>query len=445
MELSESLDAWIGQQYRRSSELMLRGVSPVHLVKQRPGFGQSVRAVNGAIVASPVLADWDPDPDYFFHWYRDSAIVVDALRLLHVAGDLGDEARIHLGDFVRFSLALNQLDGRSLVPGAARREKVAPDFHRFLRDDEELAKIHGDAVVADTRANPDGTLDISKWTRPQFDGAPLRALALLRWLRVAGLEEDLRADMGRLVRADLEFTRRHWNEPSFDIWEEERGRHYYTLRVSAAALSKGADWLDVIGHSGSSKACREQGLAALDLLDDYWWQEAGHYRSRVLPSGARSAKELDIAVILAAIHAEPDQGPHSVIDPRIQSTLAALETLFGSLYAINRGRAEGPAMGRYEGDVYHSGGAYYFSTLAAAECCYRAAAAGASGARTWFERGDAYLATVRAFTPADGALSEQFDQNTGDQTSAKHLTWSYAACISCIAARRHADRHVRAT
>ena len=33
-------------------------------------------------------------------------------------------------------------------------------------------------------------------------------------------------------------------------------------------------------------------------------------------------------------------------------------------------------------------------------------------------------------------LSEQFDQRTGEQTSAKHLAWSYAAFISCVTARR---------
>ena len=96
-------------------------------------------------------------------------------------------------------------------------------------------------------------------------------------------------------------------------------------------------------------------------------------------------------------------------------------------------------MGRYAGDVYYSGGAYYFSTLGAAEFCFRAAALArrADGdARHWFERGDAYLATVRAYTPASGDLSEQFDQRSGAQTSAKHLAWSYAAFISCVSARR---------
>jgi glucoamylase len=96
-------------------------------------------------------------------------------------------------------------------------------------------------------------------------------------------------------------------------------------------------------------------------------------------------------------------------------------------------------MGRYAGDVYYSGGAYYFSTLGAAELCFLAAAAQPRGSEArahWAAHGDEFLETVRAFTPPSGDLAEQFDQRTGEQTSAKHLAWSYAALISCVAARR---------
>jgi glucoamylase len=148
-----------------------------------------------------------------------------------------------------------------------------------------------------------------------------------------------------------------------------------------------------------------------------------------------------------------------------------LEDLFAEDYAINRGRAGAPALGRYRGDVYYSGGAYYFSTLAAAELQYRMAGAVAAGHRMpvtatnrgflerivgtipsvqgseWTTRlhaalcarGDAYLETARRFTPADGMLAEQIDQNTGAPNSARHLAWSYAAFISAVAARRAAS------
>lgn len=45
------------------------------------------------------------------------------------------------------------------------------------------------------------------------------------------------------------------------------------------------------------------------------------------------------------------------------------------------------------------------------------------------------MATVRAYAPASGELSEQFDQATGAQTSAKSLAWSHAAFITAYASR----------
>jgi glucoamylase len=129
-------------------------------------------------------------------------------------------------------------------------------------------------------------------------------------------------------------------------------------------------------------------------------------------------------------------------------------------------------MGRYAHDRYYSGGAWYLATLAAAEFYFRLAQALGSGAgmavvpanarfrqrlgatepvadgaelaRLALERGDAIMRTVQAFTPESGELSEQFDQTTGAQTSAKHLSWSYAAFITTAARRAQASRSIRA-
>lgn len=435
--MKRAFEQWLDQQYRRSAAAMLVAVSPVGLAKSRPGFGHTIHPVKGAIIASPVLADWNPEPDYFFHWFRDSAVVMDAIRLLFEAGDLGSEALTHFGDFVRFSLDLQSLDGRKVIATSAWRENVIADFIKFLRKDDELGAVHGDAIVAETRVNPDGTLDISSWTRPQHDGAPLRALSVLRWSRVHGFDAELRSLVSRLVRSDLAFTFAHWREPSYDIWEEESGQHYYTLCVSAAALREGADWLTAAGDAELARTYRAEAQVIHRSLDGFWLPDERHYRSRILASGLRSVKELDIAVILAAIHASGSGSTHTVRDPHMQATLQRLEALFDSLYPINRNRPAhaGPAMGRYKGDVYFSGGAYYFSTLGAAEFCFLAAAHSPQGA-DWLRRGDAFLETVRQYTPENGELSEQFDQRTGVQTSAKHLAWSYAAFISCLAARR---------
>ncbi|MDE3115016.1 MAG: hypothetical protein KGL26_05380, partial [Pseudomonadota bacterium] len=108
--LTEALDRWLEREYCYAATAMLRSVSRVDLVRTRPGFGQTVRPLAGAIVASPVPGAYDPDPDYFFHWFRDSAVVIDALRLLYGSGDVGSEALAHVADFVRFSASLQTLD-----------------------------------------------------------------------------------------------------------------------------------------------------------------------------------------------------------------------------------------------------------------------------------------------------------------------------------------------
>jgi glucoamylase len=399
------LESWIAQQQEHAIAGLLRSISsPV--VKRREGFGQVIRPARGSVVASPVPASYDPDPDYFFHWFRDSAVVMDALALVR---DAVPGSRRLFDDFVEFSLALQRLDGRQMPPDW--RAAAAPDFVRFLRSD--IARAHGDAISADTRVNPDGTLDISDWPRPQHDGPALRALALLRW-GPAG-------DAVTLLKQDLAFVLAHAREPCFDIWEEEIGLHYYTLSVCEAALLAGADWFASSERQLSADCQREAGNLKL-LRQDFWQQGEGFLRSRILAEG-RSAKELDISVILAANHAR------QACDQRLVATLDRLVDLFRNSYAINRERHLGPAMGRYAGDVYYSGGAYYFSTLGAAEFCYR------MNDRV---RGDAFLETVRRFTPEDGSMSEQFDQATGAQTSARDLAWSYAAFLSCIHARKAA-------
>ena len=173
-----ALDDWIDQEARFAAGAMLRAVSATDLVKERPGFGQRVAPRPGSVLASPVLASYDPDPDYFFHWFRDSAIVIDALRVAE-----GFEKRIaveRLREFVGFSRSLRELDGRELIRDGRFRDKIQPSFLQYVRPDAEIAAVEGDSVLAEARVNPDGTLDFTRWARPQNDGPALEVLALTR-------------------------------------------------------------------------------------------------------------------------------------------------------------------------------------------------------------------------------------------------------------------------
>ena len=185
----EALDRWIERQYRHSAAALMRSVSPLGIVKSRPGFAQTIRPLKGSIVASPVLGAYDPEPDYFFHWFRDAAVVVDALRVLFTDG--GDAQYLaHFADFVSFSRSLQNLDGRRLAE-LPWRDAVAADFKQFLRSEADLSSARGEALSGETRVNADGTLDISRWPRPQNDGPAMRAIALMRWQSAAHFGDEL--------------------------------------------------------------------------------------------------------------------------------------------------------------------------------------------------------------------------------------------------------------
>jgi glucoamylase len=295
------------------------------------------------------------------------------------------------------------------------------------------------------------------------------------------------ASMRALLERDLAFTCAVWREPCYDLWEENYGRHYYTRLVQHAALREGALWARELGEARRAQEWREAADAILHSLDDHFDAEAGVYLTPANedPGEPRHpfAMRLDIAVIFGVIHADRGDGPHSVLDPKILATMVALERLFSMEYPINWRRAPdcAPAMGRYANDKYFSGGAYYFSTLAAAQFYYRFAEAVGAGAAVatssenrallaeWLAqplaaltaatleeryrpllckalvaRGDMFMAMVRTHAPESGELAEQFSQIDGAPTSAKNLAWSYAAFITALARRREAIRHLGA-
>ncbi len=243
--------------------------------------------------------------------------------------------------------------------------------------------------------------------------------------------------------------------------------------MQAEALVRGAARLEEAGDAARARACRSAADELVPSLDSFWSARDGYYRSRTGVAGGVPEKALDISVILGVLHAGRKEGTHSVLDPKAQATLAALEELFDAEYPINRKRPpeRGPAMGRYANDAYYGGNPWYLATLAAAEFYFRLAIALKSGAEMLatsenerfrrrliaadgargnsdfaaaaLERGDTFMRTVQAYTPASGDLSEQFDRTTGAQTSAKHLAWSYAAFITAAASRRRAVQAIR--
>src|SRR5579864_4219412 len=291
------LDAWIAHQSADSIAALERAISATHLCRRRERFGQVITPAVGSVLASPMFADWDPQPDYFFHWIRDAALVMRTVaELMEGASHAAERARWqrHFDDFVRFSLKLTAPDEACLLALFRALDTCAEADQKFLRQKAELRAQTGDALLAEPRFNPDGTLDIFQWSRPQYDGPALRALACLRYLRAGGAPIN---ELVRLLRRDLDFTVAHAGEPFIGPWEEpeQHANHYYVELVQLSALVHGRAW----AAEDQTKTWHEAEQKLRGGLEQYW-SEHHQVLSAIRPAAAETADDLLDAVTLLA-------------------------------------------------------------------------------------------------------------------------------------------------
>lgn len=406
----------------------------------RLGANLSVGAP-GSIVAAPSRKD----PNYYFHWNRDSALVVDALvRLLPYLGDLNRRpVQQFIESYVRFSAHL-----------------------------QELPSAYG---LSDTRFTVEGGLDTSKWARPQQDGPALRALALLRYRSAAHapLSSDIPSLLRTVIERDLDEVARVYRQPCYDLWEFSYGFHFYTRVVQLGALEAGSRAWGAEAHplwADAAQELRRQLPAHWNAAQNIYTFSEGptvdEDRNLVRPPGGG----LDSSAVLAVNHGRVAGPRFSNRDERLWSTLDKLEAIFRVSFPLNQRYPRGPAIGRHEGDGYYGGNAFFFLIAGYAEHYFRLAefARGTPGtmevtalraptltevldrpvevgtvihlpdaplADAFARKGEAFLRTMLDQIPEDGMMAEQFDKVTGQPRSARDLTWSYASLLTAILQR----------
>ncbi|KAH7324456.1 putative glucoamylase GMY2 [Stachybotrys elegans] len=396
----------------------------------------------GVVVASPSRSD----PDYWYTWTRDAALTYKALVERFIAGDSSLQRKID--EYVSAQAQLQQLDNPS---GAARGAGLGEP--KFLVD---LTQFTG------------------SWGRPQRDGPPLRATALIlyaNWLIQNGQRDKAAQQVWPVISLDLAYTVRFWNSTGYDLWEEVNGSSFFTIAASHRALVEGAALAAELGQT--CDGCASNAPRVLCFAQSFW---VGSYiDSNINVNDGRTG--LDANSLLSSLHTfDPEANcTDATFQPcsaRALSNHKAVVDSFRAEYAINRGIPQGraPAIGRYNEDVYYNGNPWYLTTLAAAEQLYSAVyqwdrigsitvnqlslpffrdlvpsvstGTYASGSSTYNSLvnavrtyADDFIAKVQQYTPSNGALAEQYDRNTGAPLSARDLTWSYAAFLTAIERR----------
>ncbi|EOD52505.1 putative glucan -alpha- protein [Neofusicoccum parvum UCRNP2] len=402
-------------------------------------------AAAGIVVASPSKSN----PDYFYTWTRDAALVFKALVDQFIAGDFDLQDEIE--DYI---ISQAKLQGVSNPSG-------------------DLSSGTG---LGEPKFYVDLTQFTGAWGRPQRDGPALRATAMIayaKWLVDNGYTDTARDVVWPVIRNDLSYVTQYWNQTGFDLWEEVQGSSFFTIAVSHRALVEGSTLASQLGQSCSY--CDSQAPQILCFLQSFWNSNGNYVVSNINTNNGRTGK--DANSILTSIHtfdqaAGCDDSTFQPCSARALANHKAVTDSFRSIYAINSGIAQGSAVavGRYAEDSYYNGNPWYLCTLAAAEQLYDAlytwtregsitinsvslpffqdiyssAAVGtyASGTDTFTALlnavktyADGYIAKVQQYTPSSGALSEQYSRSDGTPLSAPDLTWSYAAFLTAVSAR----------
>lgn len=395
----------------------------------------------GFIVAAPSRHN----PDYYYHWVRDAALVMNGLQ-----------ETLSFEDF----------------------KTVAHDYIQLVAHHQNINKLTGQG---EPKFNADGTSFTGPWGRPQNDGPALRVITLAQYalkLIERGEIEYVREYLYNptlpalsVIKVDLEYTSHHHQEDDFDLWEEIRGTNFYSKMAQRKALLMGSELANKMGDSGAAAWYYTQAKKIDASLEGFWSHNRGHVLSTIYRTGGlEKPSRLDASTFLAVLHSGAENFSYGYQDHRILNTVTALVNKFKEIYPINNQHV-GVGIGRYAEDVYFGGQPWFLLTAGLSEFYYELAAKLKSSQKlnvtaknvsffndtlglnlslglnknratvnkvisTLKQLGDDNLERIRIHSGGTLQLDEQFDRNTGYMTGAPKLTWSYASYLTAVNARR---------
>ncbi|MEZ4741826.1 MAG: glycoside hydrolase family 15 protein [Bdellovibrionota bacterium] len=404
----------------------------------------------GIVVASPS----QQNPDYFFHWVRDSALVMNTLL------------DVYLSDG-------HQISETSLL--SAMYDYVdRVKFSQYQSGFEHLGE---------PKYYVSGYPFNGPWGRPQNDGPALRAITLIkfanflldkgeRWYVLENLYKPVLPALSP-IKMDLEFVAQNWQQQGFDYWEEVKGLHFSTAMVQRKALLKGAELALKLDDAYAARYYLEKVKDIEELLKKFWNPQKGYIESTIEQTSGVWKSQLDISVILGVLHGATNDGLYSINDLKVMETARRIEDVFANIFPINQAETgnEAPAIGRYPEDSYDGysvngeGNPWFIATFAMAEYYFAlekyasAASVDSKNYRLYCAlvslekcqvytndkpafirkikeglraKAEGFLARADFHSDSEGHMSEQMNRYHGFMQGARDLTWSYAAHVSAL-------------
>lgn len=396
---ANTLEQWLEKQAVFSKQIILNHISP------KDGS-------RGSVIASPSKFE----PDYYYHWVRDAALVTNVLIEEIIDQNLGSSH---------------------------------PYFKKILEYIEFSEKIQNASTLTDLgepKFYVNGEGYNLPWGRPQNDGPALRSLYLMRLANslnnqnkneLASRLYKPQLPANSLIKKDLEYIAHHWSETSFDLWEEVNAHHFYTLMVQRQVLLEGSEFALKMDDPYASYYYFHESKKIESFLSQFFDQKNKKIFTSLNYQFGLNYKDsnLDIAVILALLHV----GDNSFIkldNPYLLNTIKYLEIHFKNLYQINNKNLPGTLFGRYPEDQFFGGNPWVLCTLAIAEFYYKNSKNNSSD----FDKAENLMKRLQFHARQDMGLNEQIDRVSGYMKAADNLTWSHASFLTALKARNQAPK-----
>ncbi|MCB2184005.1 MAG: glycoside hydrolase family 15 protein [Desulfobulbaceae bacterium] len=216
--------------------------------------------------------------------------------------------------------------------------------------------------------------------------------------------------------------------PSWDLWEERRGVHGWTVGAVWAGLEAASKFAQAFGQVDLAKKYRNAAHEVKEATGKYLWDEKKGRFARTLTGQGRKNRQADMTLD-ASLMGLWYFGMFSPDHPKIVATMEAMRKRLWIKTNVG-------GLARYEDDPYHQitddikkvpGNPWFISTLWLAQW-YVALARNSTELQKAFN----IINWVCQRTLKSGVMAEQVHPFNNDPLSVSPLTWSHATFVQTV-------------
>ncbi|EKD71191.1 MAG: Glucoamylase GlaM [uncultured bacterium] len=429
---------------------------------QKNDNGRIIYSLPGAVIASPSRYGTGFSQDYQFHWTRDAALTMQEVVYLYIHADANEKKNLknYLMNYINFEAKAQQ----------------------------QISRV-GEKTLGQPKFNIDGSIWEGEWARPQNDGPALRAQTMIEIANVflqEGEEKYVLEKMLSIIITDLDYVAEEWKNTNYDLWEEVNDQdHFFTKMVQRKALIIGTTLLQKLGDNRRAHFYLSNATQLTTSMQTHWNVSRG-YLSETINQQFYKGGGLDSSILLGVLYGNLNDpsDPFAITNEQVMSSIFYLRNAFSGLYRINIINHHLPLIGRYASDIYDGnqfsyGNPWILITNALAEYYYECAKSFLiqkeinitsnnilffqqispdlvqkeevvrlsnnpekfhAIRQAFIQEGDHFLEAVKQYATCYDVgncnhFSEQIDRASGQQVSAKDLTWGYATLLAAVQAR----------